>query len=410
MAKILEGIRVLDLTQFLSGPFCTQLLAGMGAEVIRIETPGRGAPERSSPPFAGPKGVSVKRQTPDDMSLSVLKRSRNKKSVTLNLKAEEGKKLFLEMVKSVDVVMENFRPGTLEKLGVPYEKMKKVNPAIIFCSLNGFGDIEEYSKMPAFDIVVQAMSGSMSVNGDKDGPPTKTGIAITDLAAGLYSCVGILAAIIYRDKTGKGQKVGVSMMESALSFIFDEAPDFWQSQGFATRNGSRLARLTPFNIFSAKDGYYVISSGSNKHWQDLLQAMGREDLATDERYLEIGERAKRTYEIDNIINSWSSSLTVGKVLELLQAFGIPCAKVREINEVISDQVLLKAGSILPVHHPVVGKVEDAISWDNPISFSRDNVRFSRPAPAVGEHNDEIYSSILGLSTNELEALKEKGVI
>jgi len=410
MAKILEDIRVLDLTQFLSGPFGTQILAGMGAEVIKIEPPGQGAAERSSPPFAGSGGVNLKKQSPDDLSLSVLKRSRNKMSVTLNLKSPEGKAMLFDMVKKADVIMENFRPGTMEKLGLSYDVVKEHNPSIIYCSLNGFGAIEAYKSMPAFDIVIQAMCGVMSVNGDKDGPPTRTSVALSDISAGIYSCVGILGALLYRNRTGKGQFVEISMMESALSFLLDEAPDFWGSQGLPLRNGSRVSRLTPFNIFSAKDGYYVIASGSDAHWQGILKAMKRDDLTADERYSTTAERSKRTYEVDDIINGWSSDLTIAEVLVALEAQGIPCAKVKEVSEVVTDPELLKAGSVVPVSHPKAGAVNGAMVWDNPISFSDDKVRFSSAAPMLGQHNEKIYGDLLGLDASKLEELKEKGVI
>ena len=410
MAKILQGIRVIDLTQFLSGPFCTQLLAGMGAEVIKVEPPGLGATERTSPPFAGPNGAVISKQSPEDLSLSVLKRSRNKKSVTLNLKAPEGKEMLLDMIKKADVVMENFRPGTLEKLGLPYEVLKEANPKIIFCSLNGFGDIEEYSKLPAFDIVVQAMSGAMAINGFKDMPPVRSGIAVSDLSASLYSCIGILSALIYRDKTGEGQKVSVSMMEATMSLILDEGHDFWAAQGRPPRDGSRVARLTPFNIFDAADGNYVIASGGDVHWQAILKVMGREDLAEDPRYKDAGERSKRTYEVDDIVNDWSRNLTRDAVISALQAAGVPCAKVSTATEAMKDPALVKFGSVIPIDHPTAGKIEGLSSWENPIHFSADDVRFSKPAPMLGANNPDVYKEILGIDAAKLAELKEKGVI
>jgi crotonobetainyl-CoA:carnitine CoA-transferase CaiB-like acyl-CoA transferase len=403
-------MRVVDLTQFLSGPFGTQLLAGMGAQVIKVETPGKGSAERSSTPFAGAKGVSTKRQTEEDLSLPVLKRNRNKESVTLNLKTAEGKALFFRLIERADVVMENFRPGTMEKLGLSYEAVKAVNPSIIYCSLNGFGDIQAYKNLPAFDIVIQAMSGLMCVNGDSDGPPTRANVAVADIGAGIYCCIGILAAFIYRQRTGVGQRVDVSMIETALSYLMDEAPDFWATQGVPYRNGSRVTRLTPFNCYKAQDGDYVIASGTDAHWQTILRIMGREDLLEDSRYKESSQRAKNTQEVDGIINAWSKGLAADEAVKALQAGGIPCAKVKTIPEAYSDPELVGFGSIVPVRHPVAGEINEVKSWDFPIHFSEDETRFSRPAPLLGEQNTQIYQGLLGLGTEELAALRAKGVI
>lgn len=410
MAKILEGVRILDLTQYLSGPFCTQLLAGMGAEVIKVEPPGKGAAERSSTPFAGTQGVSIRRQTAGDQSLSSLKRNRDKESVTLNLKAPEGKEILLSLVGKSDIVIENFRPGTLGKLGLAYDVLKKANPGIIFCSLNGFGQIDAYKNLPAFDIVVQAMCGIMSVNGESDGPPIRTSIAISDIAAGMYSCVGILAALHYRSRTGAGQRIDVSMMEGALSFLMDEAPDFWATQGLPFRNGSRVTRLTPFNCYRAKDGEYVIASGTDAHWQTILSVMGREDIAENTRYKEGSQRAKNCDEVDGIINAWSENLLTEDVVDALQKAGIPCAKVKTIPEAYNDPELIRSGSVIPVKHPEAGDITDVKSWEFPIHFSQDPVRFSRPAPALGEHNAKIYGGLLGFNPAELHKLMEKGII
>lgn len=225
--SLLEGIRILDATTFLSGPYCTLLLAGMGAEVIKVEQPQTGDPARQSPPFAGPQGASGKPLTRDDMSFGFLKRSRNKKSVTLNLKHPQGKQLFLDLARHADVVVENFRPGIMDRLGVGYEQLREVNPALIYCTLSGFGLSGTYASLPAFDIVVQAMSGLMSINGTPDSPPVKVGMTLGDLAGGLFATVGILAALEHRQRTGVGQLVECSMLDALIAMMLDEAPDFW---------------------------------------------------------------------------------------------------------------------------------------------------------------------------------------
>jgi len=386
------------------------LLAGLGANVIKIERPKYGEPARSNPPYVGPKGVNVNRQTDEDISVSILKRCRNKKGITLNLKEPEGRDLFLKMVKKADVVVENYRPGTMEKLGLDYPVLSKANPAIIYCSVTGFGNIEAYKDLPAFDIVVQAMSGAMSINGHPDGPPTKHGIGIADLSAGLFACIGILAALEYRQETGLGQEISVSMMESILSLLMDEAYDFWTSQGMPLRNGNRLTRLTPFNAYKASDGYFVIASGSEAHWEGILKAMGREDLIGDKRYATFSERIKCADEVDSIINSWAKNITVNEAIEALSKHNIPCAPVREVPEVYEDSNLIQSGAIANVNHPTCGEVPAIKVADNPIHFSLTESRFDKPAPMLGQHNLEIYKDLCGLTEEEINELKAKGII
>ncbi len=410
MAKVLSGITILDLTQFLAGTYGTQLLAGMGADVIKIENPKGGAPERSSPPFAGPNGVSIGRETPEDMSFSHLKRSRNKRSITLNLKAPEGRALFLEMVKKADAVVENFRPGTMEKLGLGYDVLKAANPQIVYCSLTGFGKIEAYQDLPAFDIVVQAMSGAMATNGFDDKPPARESITVGDLSAGLYACVGTLAALLHRFRTGEGNEVSVSMIEGILSLLMDEAPDFWMSQGFRQRDGSRLTRMTPFNVFEAKDGYYVVAAGTDDMWRKILAAIGREDLKDDPRYLKGADRSKRTYEIDDIINAWSKDLPADEAVAALAAHGIPTARVKDYDEAINDENLLNAGVIKELEHPTAGTIQGAKVWENPLHFSSGDTSFDRPAPVLGSANEDVYLKWLGVEEGEYAELKGKGVI
>lgn len=410
MAKPLEGIRILDLTQFLAGSYCTMIFSGLGAEVIKIERPGTGEPGRFMPPFAGEKGVHLSRQAEDDISLALLKRCRNKKGVTLNLNSSKGKALLLRLVKKADVVIENFRPGTMKKLGLPYSVLAEANPGIVYCSLTGFGPQGAYAHLPAFDIVIQAIGGLMSVNGDPEGPPTKCGIAIGDLAGGLFCCIGILAALEHRRKTGRGQEITVSMLDSILSLMMDEAHDFWQGQGQPPRSGSRLTRLTPFNAYKASDGYYVIASGSDDHWRTILNVMQRDDLADDPRFQNQSGRIERADEVDALINAWSREKSVEEVLQGMESQGIPCAKVRDIPDVLDDRNLLDACSVVPVFHPVWGKISQVMAAGLPIRFGSSPAHFDQPAPLVGQHNADVYGHWLDLNNEALRALRDEGII
>lgn len=410
MNKPLEHVRILDLTQFLAGSYCTMLLAGLGAEVIKVERPGVGEPSRSNPPYAGPKGINIARQTPEDISLSILKRCRNKKAITLNLNSSEGKDIFLKLIKKVDVVVENFRPGTMEKLGLDFKTMSEVNPALVYCSLTGFGLIEAYRDLPAFDIVIQALSGAMSVNGFPDGPPTRNGIAVGDEGGGLFACIGILSALEYSRKTGQGQQVNISMLESVLSLMMDEAHDFWHNQGMPLRNGNRLTRLTPFNSYKANDGYFVIASGANAHWEGILKAMGREDLIGDTRYADIPDRIKRADEVDQIINDWAKDVTVEYALDVLERQSIPCGPVRDIPQAYADKNLMESGAIVSIVHPTCGEIPGIKAAGNPFHFSLTDVSFDKPAPTIGQNNTEIYEGLLGMDDQIIKELISKKVI
>ncbi|KKM10106.1 hypothetical protein SY88_15825 [Clostridiales bacterium PH28_bin88] len=410
MSGLLQGIKILDVTTFLSGPYATQLLAGLGAEVIKVEQPGSGDPARISPPFVGPRGASGTPLTPDDMSFGFLKRCRNKKSITLNLKSAKGREIFRDLAAKVDVVMENFRPGTMERLGIGYQELKAVNPGLVYCTLSGFGVSGSYAALPAFDIVIQAMSGMMTVNGTPDMPPLKVGLTLADLAGGMYAVIGILAALQYRNQTGKGQMVECSMLDALISLMLDEAPDFWSTQGRPVRMGNRLLRLTPFNSYPTRDGFIVIAGGNDIHWQRICKAMGREDLVEDPRYETQAQRAANADEVDAEIASWTKTKSSQEVVDVLIKYEVPCGPVRDILDVLQDEELKKRGTIVDLEHPAVGKIDGFKAWGLPIKFSEAEAGFDRPAPILGAHNQEVYGRMLGLKEDDLEKLEKEEVI
>ncbi len=406
----LAGLRILDATTFLSGPYCTLMLAGLGAEVIKVEQPRQGDPARQSPPFAGPRGGSGSPETPEDMSFSILKRCRNKKSITLNLKTEKGKEMFLQLARQVDVVVENFRPGIMDRLGVGYNRLREVNPALIYCTISGFGITGAYAGLPAFDIVVQAMSGLMSINGLPDSPPEKVGMTLGDMAAGLFAAVGILAALQHRHRTGQGQLVECSMLDALMAMILDDAPDFWASQGLPMKVGNRLRRLTPFNSYPTTDGHVVIAGGHDGLWERILQVMGREDLVGDPRYRRQADRTARADEVDAIIAAWTSVHTTQEVVDALVRAEVPVGPVRNVLEALEDRELLQRKAVVPLEHPLVGTLPQFKAMGLPIKFSEAEAGFTRPAPLLGEHNLEVYSRMLGLDEKTLADLAGEGVI
>ncbi|WP_206811563.1 CaiB/BaiF CoA transferase family protein [Paradesulfitobacterium ferrireducens] len=410
MTKPLEGITILDATTFLSGPYATLLLAGMGARVIKVEQPKSGDPSRISPPFAGKNGAAAKPLDKEDLSFGMLKRGRNKESITLNLKHEKGKEIFRELAKRVDVVVENFRPGTMDKLGVGYDVLKVLNPGLIYCSLSGFGLSGSYRDLPAFDIVVQAMSGLMSINGMPDSAPVKTGVIMGDLAGGMFSALGILGALRYRDLTGKGQLVETSMLDALLALILDEAPDFWASEGHSVRMGNRLLRLTPFNSYPTLDGYIVIASGNDQHWERLLKAMEREDLMGDSRFNNQPQRTANADGVDAIISAWSSTMTTQDAVNILIQYEVPSGPVRDVIDVLKDQELIKRGTLVDIQHPTAGTIKGFKAWGYPIKFSEAEAGFDQLAPFLGANNKEVYRDLLGLTDAEIEELRANKVI
>ncbi len=410
MKRPLEDIRILDLTTFLSGPYAMMIAAYLGAEVIKVERPGMGDPVRANPPYFGPQGIVLEKKDSKDLSFSMLKRGRGKKSITLNLQTERGKGILKELVKKVHGVAENFAPGVMDRLGIGYQELKKVKPDIIYCSISGFGQDGPYRSLPAFDPVVQGMSGVMEVTGYPENPPVRMGIAAGDQVAALYMVIGLLAAVRYWEKTGKGQAVDISMMDSLFSFLFDEALDVYVERGIPIRTGNRRLRLTPFNSYKAKNGYVVICTASDAHWVSLLKAMGREDLMEDPRYKTQDQRMKNADEVDALVESWTVGKEKKEAVEILKRHGIASGIVATIPEVLADPQLNFRKMIVPLDHPELGKVEGAAGHGIPIKLSESAGSFDRPGPYLGAHNEEIYGGWLGYSQEDLNQLQKEGVI
>jgi crotonobetainyl-CoA:carnitine CoA-transferase CaiB-like acyl-CoA transferase len=409
MQKHLEGIRVIDLTAWLAGPFVSLNLASMGAEVIKIERPKAGDPCRWNPPFAGPQGVSHARKTDEDTSLLYLKRNRGKKGISLNLQSERGKEIFRQLVKKGDVVIENFAPGTMERLGFDYPRLKAINSRIIYCSIAGYGQNGPYRDRAAFDLTIQGMSGIMGVTGFPDGPPTRCGAWIGDMIPALYGVCGILAALASREKTGQGERIDISMQDSCFSLIMDEALDLHLSLGIPMRTGNRNPRLAPWNVYAAANGYLAICVASNEQWIAFLEAIGREDLKEDSRFKNQEGRFKHSDEVEIVVKEWLKGLTQEDALRTLRARKVPCDAVPEIPEVLEDPQLKARGMMPELLHPQSGPT-GLKAAGFPVHFSERPGGYSSPAPSIGQHNQEVYGGILGISDAEMEKLKSEGII
>ncbi|MCB1395520.1 MAG: CoA transferase [Rhodobacteraceae bacterium] len=406
----LEGIRVLDMTVALAGPYCTLLLAGLGAEVIKVEAPQGGDIARFNPPFYGKDGIHLGAMEEGDVSLSILARARSKKSVSLDLKSPEGLSIFRDLAKHADVVVENLSDGTVERLGVGYDDLKAINPQLVYCSITGMGRPSPYPGLKVMDIAVQALSGVMDTTGERDGPPTRLGLPFGDLLAPLYGVIGIQSALLQRAVTGQGQHVMISMMDCLSSLLPFEHFDVLQRMGFPARSGNHQTRLAPFGVFETQDGYVAIAAANDK-WAGLIfEAMGEPETIKDPRFATRGPRAVNADEVNGRIESWTRSLPSAAVIEALQAKrGVPCVPVRTAREAMADPILRASGAIQPLVHPEAGEI-DAVGPGVPIRMSGSTVGLDRPAPVLGAHTHDLLSGILGMGEDDLARLKDRGII
>lgn len=406
----LEGLRVIDLTRALAGPYATLLLAGLGAEVIKIEDPHGGDLARDNSPYVGRDGVVVERKHEDDVSVSHLTRARGKLGVSLDLKKPEAQQIFRDLVKTADIVVENFTTGTADRLGVGYAVSKEENPGIIYCSLSGFGaTATEGGK--AMDVIIQALSGAMYASGAVNEPPVRIGIPIADMLAPVFSVIGILAALEQRHKTGKGQHIDVSMLGALTSFVAIENWAAMEAAGMQVRTGLTVQRLSPFGVFECADGYVALVAVHEKLAQGLFRAMEQPDLIHDPRFTNRDVRVANAEVLEATINQWTRTLPTADVVAKLEYEGVPVAPVRHPEEAMLDKRVVERHETAPVVHPKYGSNIDLRTAGIPIQFSESTTGFDDVLPIlVGEHNDRVLSETVGYSAEKIAELRRKGVI
>ncbi len=405
----LNDIRVLAVTGFLAGPYASMNLARLGAEVIKVEVPGKGDPVRGNGPFIGPKGKHPQPQTPDDISTRFLKRNQGVKSVTLNLKRPTGKQMFLDLAKSADIMLENLAPGSLTRMGLGYDDVAAVNPAIIYCSISGYGQTGEYAHKPAHDPQIQGMSGLMEINGHPDGPPTRVGFYIGDLVTPLFACYSILAALRDKERTGKGQYLDVSMMDTLTSIMLMDTLEDDVEMGLPLRMGN-TTRGGPTGLYRTRDGELTLTAASDDQWRRLANALDAPELAEDPRFAEFHSRTANVVEAREEIQNRMLNFNRDEALERFEKFDVPSGAVRTVNEAISDNHFWERRSLLPMRH---GKLENpvpGIAAGFPVIFSDENLPEPYGAPTLGMHNEDIYGSLLNLTPKDIAALKRDGVI
>ena len=396
MPKPLDNIRVLDLTRVLVGPYCTMILSDLGAEIIKIERPPKGDDSRMYGPFI------------EKRSMYFLSINRGKKSITLNLKHPSGKQMFLDLVKQVDVVVENFRPGTMEKLGLGYDMLREMNPRIIYAAASGFGHSGPDSKKPAYDILAQAMGGIMSITGWPESPPTRVGISMGDITAALFTTIGISTALYQRSITGLGQKVDVAMLDCQVA-ILENALVRYQSTGEnPVPLGNRHPTVSPFQAYQAADDYFVVGIGNDTLWQIFCKTIGKPELCDDDRFVTNQKRTENLPVLNEILIPALRKKTAMEWLDLFTDQDVPCAPINQISNVIENPQVQARNMIVQVEDKVAGCVSIA---GNPIKMTNIPEEHKRlPAPEIGEHNAVIFKHYLGLTAEDLNVLTRDGVI
>jgi len=393
--KLLSGIRVLDFTTFLSGPFATQTLGDLGAEVIKIETLEGDGTRHIPPHFVGSD------------SMYYMSTNRNKKSIAVDLKSEDGKKIVHEWVKRCDIVIENFRPGVTNRLEVDYPRLRELKPDIIYCSITGFGQDGPYHKRPAYDMIVQALSGSMSLTGEKDGDPVRLGVPLGDLAAGLYAVIGVLAALQHRQRTGQGTYLDISMLDCQLPLLSYLGVYYLHSGIVPGPQGREHESIPTYRAFKSREGDYVlITANTQKMFEGVCRAVEREDLIGDERFLTGELRHRHKDELVCILNEAFSRFDSKVLLERLEANEVPCAPLQNLRQAFEDPQVQHRKMILKLDHPASDNLR---LIGNPIKYEGENEYSHVRPPLLGEHTESLLKEI-GLSKEEIRRLAESGVV
>jgi CoA:oxalate CoA-transferase len=394
MTGMLGDIKILDLTTFLSGPYCTMILADMGADVIKIETPEKGCGTRQTPPFINGESAYF-------MSLN-----RGKKSITLNLKSKQGKKIFLQLAAAADVLVENFRPGVMKRLGFDYQTISELNPKIVYASISGFGNTGPYREKGAYDMVIQGYGGVMSITGYPDGEPARVGYSVADLAAGLYGAIAITGAVRVRDKLQKGQYLDVSMFDCQVSLMENAVARYFATGIIPGPLGNRHASIAPFQAFKSSTGYFTVTASTDEQFVHLCDVVGIPEVKTDQRFLTKASRAKHAQEISRIFGPLFEQRPKEHWIGLLEECGVPCGPVNNVREMVESPQVQAREMIIEMEHPKAGKIKMAGS---PIKSSLTPVSFRCPPPTLGQDTEKVLFD-LGYSREEINLFKAEHVI
>jgi len=394
--KALQDIQVLDLTRALAGPFCTLMLGDYGADVIKIEIPETGDDTRHwGPPFIG------------DESAYFLSINRNKRSLTLNFKEQEAIKIFLKLVEKADVVVENFTPGVMKRFGLDYEAVKAINPSIIYCSISGFGQDGPYQNRPAYDQIMQGVSGLMSITGEPDGEPQKVGIAVSDIGAGMWAAFAVMTALHHRSNSGDGQHIDISMLDAQVAWMTYQAAYFFANEEPPKRLGASHPTLVPYQAFMSQDGKYVnVAVGSERLWERFCEGVNRMDLKDDPNFAQNGDRVRNRSTLVPLLQEYFLTQPADYWVNALQAVNVPAGPINDLADVFSDPQILHREMLVEIPHPTLKSIKQT---GLPLKFSVTPGAFDKHPPLLGEHNEEILNS-LGYSAQDIAGLTNNAVI
>jgi crotonobetainyl-CoA:carnitine CoA-transferase CaiB-like acyl-CoA transferase len=392
---LLEGIRVVDFTTSVSGPYASAILADLGCEVIKVEMPKTGDPLRHWPPLYTP-----------ERSAFFVALNRNKKGITLNLSDPAAQQVALDLIRTADVVMENFKPGAADRLSVGFDAARTVNPHVVYASISGFGQTGPLSGQPCFDTVAEALSGLMSINGYPDRPPLKVAVDVTDMTSGMYAVIGILAALSARTEDSPAQHVDVSMLDTGISLLEQAIPTYAASHTAPERMGSESPTGSPNNVYQTKDGYLVMAAGPQRQFASVCQLAGRPDMATDPRFSSMAGRNVNRAEVNAMVAAWTATVTTEEACTALAEAGVVSAPVLTIPEMLEHPQVKHRGSVIEFDDPVVGKATGHLL---PIRFSDAPVEVRTPAPVLGGSNREVLEDLLGYDAERIEELAAKGI-
>ena len=394
--KALQDIQVLDLTRALAGPFCTLMLGDYGADVIKIEIPETGDDTRHwGPPFIG------------DESAYFLSINRNKRSLTLNFKEQEAIKIFLKLVEKADVVVENFTPGVMKRFGLDYEAVKAINPSIIYCSISGFGQDGPYQNRPAYDQIMQGVSGLMSITGEPDGEPQKVGIAVSDIGAGMWAAFAVMTALHHRSNSGDGQHIDISMLDAQVAWMTYQAAYFFANEEPPKRLGAAHPTLVPYQAFMSQDGKYVnVAVGSERLWERFCEGVNRMDLKDDPNFAQNGDRVRNRSTLVPLLQEYFLTQPADYWVNALQAVNVPAGPINDLADVFSDPQILHREMLVEIPHPTLKSIKQT---GLPLKFSVTPGAFDKHPPLLGEHNEEILNS-LGYSAQDIADLTNNAVI
>ena len=406
MSGPLEGIRVIDLTRILAGPFSTMLMADMGADIIKVEQPGTGDPARGNGPFLSPDGAESSEQQFSTYFMSI---NRGKRSIAIDLSKPKGREVLLKLAETADVLIENFRPGTMQKLGLDYEAVKARNPHIVMCSVSGFGQSGPYAHRPALDVIVQGMGGMLSITGEPGRGPVRPGASIGDITSALFATIAIQSALLERHNSGEGQYIDISMLDCQVAIMENAFMRYFTLGQTPQRIGTRHPSSTPFQAFQTADGHVVVAimGGSTDQWPLFCAAIDHVELIDDERYTTGWSRTQHYDELIPVIEEVMREKTTSEWVELLSDMGVPVGPVQDIAEVANDPQVNHREMFVELPHPVLGQVKFT---GNPIKMSRTPSGPRRVPPQLGEQTSEVLTADVGLSPEDVAELFNEGVV